>query len=189
MEYVAVLIVAGLVFGVCFLVDKLFTRIFRNQAQHKSGKSVRLNKRFGSIGLIMAVLGIAALVLGFGEGWALIAAGSALVLGGACMVVYYMTFGIFYDEESFILTSFGKKSTVYRYADICTQQLYVASGNVVVELYLSDGRTVQLQQTMGGVYPFLDFAFSAWLRQTGKTREECTFYDPQNSCWFPPTEG
>ena len=58
----------------------------------------------------------------------------------------------------------------------------------LIELYLSDGRAVQVQGTMEGAYAFMDHAFSAWLKQTGRTREDCPFYDPQNSCWFPPVE-
>ena len=64
MEYVAVLLVAALVFLVCFLVDKGFTKLFRSQQEHKSGLAIRLNKRYGSIGLIIAVLGVAALFAG-----------------------------------------------------------------------------------------------------------------------------
>ena len=47
MEYLAVIIFAALVFGLCFLVDKGFTKLFRNQAQHHSGQAVRLNKKYG----------------------------------------------------------------------------------------------------------------------------------------------
>ena len=25
----------------------------------------------------------------------------------------------------------------------------------------------------------------AWLAQTGKKKEDCPYYDPDNSCWFP----
>ena len=53
---------------------------------------------------------------------------------------------------------------------------------------MTDGRTVQLQSAMDGVYPFMDKAFTMWLRQTGRRQEDCSFYDPQNSCWFPPVE-
>ena len=28
-----------------------------------------------------------------------------------------------------------------------------------------------------------------WLEQTGRRQEDCGFYDPANSCWFPPVEG
>ena len=59
MEYVALLIIAAAIFGLCFLADKGFTKAFRGTKQHRSGRSVRLNKRYGSIGLLIAVLGIA----------------------------------------------------------------------------------------------------------------------------------
>ncbi len=185
MEYIAVLLIAALVFLICFLVDKGFTRLFRSQQEHKSGKAVRLNKRYGSLGLIVAVLGVAAL---FAGSTLLIVGGSVLILVGLGLVFYYMTFGVFYDTDTFILTTFGKKSTTYRYSDIKAQQLYMNYGNTVIELYMTDGRTVQLQSGMTDVYDFLDHAFPAWLRQTGRKREDCVFYDPQNSCWFPPVE-
>ena len=183
--YIALAIVIAAVFGLCFLVDKGFTKLFRSQQEHKSGLAVRLNKKYGSMGLIVAVLGVAAL---FAGGWLLTVGGSLLVLVGLGLVVYYMTFGVFYDTHTFILTTFGKKSTTYRYSDIKAQQLYTSYGNTVVELYMTDGRTVQLQSGMSGVYDFMDYAFSVWLQQTGRKQEDCSFYDPQNSCWFPPVE-
>lgn len=189
MEYIAVILVAALVFGVCYLVDKGFTRLFRSQAQHMSGKAVRLNKKYGAIGLILAVLGLGAVFTGLSQGWLLVGGGGVLILTGIGLVVYYMTFGVFYDQDSFILTTFGRRSTTYYYRDIKNQQLYSSYGSVIVELYMKDGRTVQLQSAMKGVYDFLDHAFAAWLRQTGRKQEDCTFYDPQNSCWFPPLEG
>lgn len=185
MEWIAVVIVGALIFGLCFLFDKGFTKVFRGKVQHTSGLSVRLNKRLGSAGLIVFVLGLAA---AFSGGWLMISAGALLMVVGIGLVVYYMTFGVFYDEDSFVYTSFGKRSYTYRYGDICAQRLYNTSGNIVIELHMSDGRDVQLQAGMIGVYPFLDKAFAAWLEQTGRTRESCDFYDPENSCWFPPVE-
>lgn len=188
MELVVVLFVAAATFGVCFGVDKLFTKLFRSQQQHKSGRSVRLSKRYASIGLIMAVLGIAALFAGAKEGWLMYVGGGVLLAVGICLVVYYMTFGVFYDDDGFILTTFGKKSTTYRYSDIKSQQLYNSYGNIIIELHLADGRSVQMQSTMHGVYTFMDKAFAAWLRQTGKKQEDCDHYDPDNCCWFPKVE-
>lgn len=188
MEFVTVLVVAALVFGVCFLVDKGFTKLFRSGQQHKSGKAVRLSKHYGSMGLIVAVLGVAALFVGLSEPWLMVAAGCLLIVVGAGLVVYYMTFGVYYDGETFLVTGFGKKSTVYRFADICCQQLYNSGGNIVMELHMADGKAVQLQSGMDGVYPFLDHAFDAWLRQTGRDPQDCLFHDPANSCWFPPVE-
>lgn len=190
MEYLAVIIVAAAVFGICFLVDKAFVKLFRSQAQHRTGLAVRLSKRYGSIGLILVVLGIAAVFLGFGanEGMVLPVGGGILILVGIGLVVYYMTFGVFYDDESFILTRFGKPSKTYRYRDIRSQQLYNNQGYTLIELYLADGNTLQLQSTMTDVYPFLDHAFDTWCRQTGRKPEECSFHDPSNSCWFPTVE-
>lgn len=188
MEIAVIVIVAALVFGICFLVDKGFTKLFRSKQQHSSGLSVRFSKRYGSVGLIMAVIGLAAVFTGGADGLLLTVCGGILILVGICLVVYYMTFGIFYDEDAFVYTSFGKKSTTYHYRDIRTQQLYNSYGNIVIELHMTDGRSIHLQSNMEGVYPFLDKAFEIWLQQTGRIREECTFHDPQNSCWFPPLE-
>lgn len=183
-----VLLIAAVAFGICFLVDKGFTKLFRGTKQHKSGNAVRLNKRYGSIGLVLVVLGLSAIIAGIPSGLLLLIGGSVLIVTGVGLVVYYMTFGLYYDEDGFLLTTFGKRSKTYRYGDIFAQQLYNSFGNVVIELHLSDGRTVQLQASMSGVYPFLDKAFHRWLKQTGKILEDCSFYNPQNSCWFPPLE-
>ncbi len=114
--------------------------------------------------------------------------GIILIIAGLCLIVYYMSFGIFYDDDSFILTQFGKHSGTYHYRDIQSQQLYNATGNVVVELYMKDGRSVSLTDAMVGEPEFLDYAFQKWLKQTGKKLEDCSFHDPDNSCWFPPME-
>lgn len=188
MEIIAVLVIMALVFGVCFLVDKGFTKLFRSQAQHMSGKAVRLNKKYGAIGLILGALGIAAIFSGLSGNWIMIIGGSLVLIVGIGLVVYYMTYAIFYDDDSFLVTTIGKRATVYRYGDIQNQQLYNNQGHALIELYLSDGRTVQIQGSMEGAYAFMEYAFSAWLIQTGRTREDCAFYDPQNSCWFPPVE-
>ncbi len=189
MEYIAVLIVAAAVFLICFLVDRGFTKIFRSQSQHHSGKAVRLNKRYGSIGLILAVFGIAALFAGLPGNWLFIGSGVVIMALGAGLVTYYMTFGVFYDEDSFVLTTFGKKSTAYRYEMIRGQQLYITTGGqTVIEIILQDGRTFHLQSSMTGVYEFLDKAFAGWLQQKNMALNECDFHDPKNSCWFPKVE-
>ena len=188
MQYLAVIIVAVLVFGVCYLFDKGFQKLFRNQAQHHSGLSVRVNKRYAAFGAILIALGFAAVFAGLSDGWLLTAGGVMILVIGICLIVYYATFGIFYDGESFVLTTFGKKSTTYRYLDIKTQQLYTVSGNTVIELHMTDCRSVSLQAGMIGVYDFLDTAFDGWCRQKSIRKEDCPFHDPANSCWFPCAE-
>ena len=188
MEIIPLLVIVAAVFGICYLVDKGFTKVFRNQQQHKSGTAIRLSRRYGSIGLILFVFGIAVIFSGLTQGWVMCVIGGIIAAVGVVPVVYYMTFGVFYDDEGFVLTTFGKKSTLYRYADVKAQQLYNSYGNIIIELYMTDGRSVQLQTAMEGVYTFMDKAFAAWLRQTGKNQNDCDFYDPDNCCWFPKTE-
>lgn len=186
MEFIAVAMIAALVFGLCFLVDEGFTRIFRGQQQHRSGTAVRLNKRYGSIGLIVAVLGIACLFTAPGQGVILWVAGPILVLGGAGLVAWYLSFGVFYDAEAFLVTNLFKKARRYTYDQIQAQQLYTASGNVIIELYFTDCSAVQLQGNMEGTYTFMDFAFHRWLDTTGRFKSDCDFYAPEQCCWFPP---
>lgn len=189
MDILVILLVGAVTLGLCFVTDKGFTALFRSKPQHKTGLSVRLSQHYGGAGIILLILGLMAVFSGWSASKLLVVCGTLVAVLGIGLVVYYMTFGIYYDSESLILTTFGRKSTVYTYADILGQKLYqVTGGSVIVELYFKDGRTVALQSNMKGVYPFLDTAFGGWCRQKGRNKEECTFYDPQNSCWFPNME-
>ena len=189
MEYIAVLLIAALVFGLCFLCDKGFEKLFRNQAQHFSGLSVRLNKRYAAFGAILIALGAAALFTGLSSGAVMTVCGILIILMGGGLVVYYATFGIFYDNNGFIVTTFGKRSTTYRYRDIRGQRLYlIQGGSVVVELHMEDGRAVSIQSPMTGAYDFLDHAFIRWCRETRRDPEACTFHDTANHLWFPTLE-
>ena len=189
MQIGVILVVAAVVFGLCYLIDKGFAKLFRSQAEHQSGKAVRLNKRYGSIGIILVVLGVAAIFMGISSDWILIVGGAIVAVMGVCLVVYYMGFGIFYDNDTCLLTTMKSGSRTYHYRDIQSQQLYNNQGHLLIELYLSDGRAAQIQSAMPGALAFMDHAFGAWCRQTGKQPEDCPYYDPENCCWFPPVEG
>ena len=189
MKIVPILIVAAVVFGICFLVDKGFTKLFRSQAQHRSGMAVRLSKRYGSFGLILCVLGIVAVFTGFSAGNVLLIGGCIVIVIGCVLVGYYASYGIYYDDDSFILSSFGKGSRTYRFADIRSQKLYlIQGGSIVVELHMEDGSAVSVQTSMEGAYAFLDHAFFRWCSQKSLNPKACTFHDPANSLWFPSEE-
>ena len=189
MTFFLILLIAAAVFGLCFAVDKAFSKLFRSKAQHRSGMAVRANKRYGLFGVILSVLGIMAVCVGISDGPVLLWGGVIVLLMGAALAVYYLSFGVFYDGETFLLSRFGKKEVTYRFSDIKGQKLYlVQGGNVVIELHMADGNTVGLQSTMDGVYPFLDTAFAAWCLQTGRDPQSCDFHDPSQSLWFPPVE-
>lgn len=189
MDFLIILLVVGATFGLCFLADKLFTKTFRGQKQHRSGKSVRLNAKYGSIGAIFMALGVAALLTGLRTGGVLLWGGPVVGLLGVGLVVYYLTFGIYYDEDGFLTASFGKKSVLHRYGEIVSQQVYITGANVVVELFFREGGSVSVHGNMVGMYDFLDYAFTQWCKETHRDPEDCDFHHPENHCWFPAQEG
>ena len=138
---------------------------------------------------MLGALGVAAIVYGFTDGWILSAGGGILLLLGLGLMVRYATFGVFYDEEGFLLSVFGKKNTLYRYEQILGQQLYNQYGGILVELHLDDGRAVQLPLNLVHTEAFLERAFQKWCEQKGIDPQQQSFYDPENSCWFPNMEG
>ena len=189
MSFVIILLIIAAIFGVCYLVDKAFTKAFRSKAQHRSGMAVRANKRYGIFGVILSALGIMAVCVGITDGPVLIVGGAVVLLMGIGLAGYYLSFGVFYDGETFLYSRFGKTDVAYRYADILGQKLYlVQGGNIIIELHMADGSAVSLQSAMEGVYPFLDTAFAAWCMQTGRDPQSCDFHDPRQSLWFPTVE-
>ena len=189
MSLISTVVIAALVFGSCYLIDKLFTAKFRSTAQHRSGMAVRVNKRYGVFGVGLSVLGVLAIGVGITGGVALMIGGAVVLIMGICLAVYYLTHGIFYDGESFLLASFRKEDRLYHYRDIKEQKLFlVQGGSVIIELYLNDGSSVSLQSSMDGVYLFLDTAFSGWCMQKDIDPQSCSFHDPSKSWWFPHEE-
>ena len=186
MQAIVILLIAALVFLICWGVDKLFIRLFRSKAQHRSGLAVRSSKRYGLFGVIFTVLGILGIFSGTGGDKILLYAGIVVMLMGIALAVHYLSFGIFYDGESFLISRFGRKDREHRYDEIVSQKLYtITGGSTVIELTLKDGSVLSLQSTMDGVYPFMDTAFAGWCLETGRRMEDCDFYDPAKSWWFP----
>ena len=188
-QLIPIALVAAVIFGICYLVDKTFSNLFRSKAQHRSGMAVRANQRYGVFGVILSILGILAICVGVTDGPVLIWGGIVVLLMGVGLAGYYLSFGIFYDGESLLMSRFGKKDVTYFYKDIIGQKLYlIQGGNIVVELHMADGSAVSVQSTFEGVYPFLDTAFAGWCLQTGRDPQSCDFHDPSQSLWFPTVE-
>ena len=189
MEFIAIILIAAAVFGLCYLVDKAFTKAFRSKTQHRSGKAVRAPKRYGIFGVLLIVLSVLAICIGMTDGWVLLGGGIIVLLMGAGLIVYYLSFGVFYNDDSILYARLGKKDVTYEYREILGQKLYlVQGGSIVVELHMADGAAISLQSTMEGMYPFLDAAFAGWCSQTGKNPDDCDFHDPSQSLWFPTVE-
>ncbi len=189
MSTLFVLFLAAAIFGICFIVDKAFTKAFRSKAQHRSGMAVRANKLYGLAGLILIILGILGFLTGLGANVLLLIGGIVVLILGICLVTYYLSFGVFYDGETMLICRFGKKDREYYFRDILGQKLYlVQGGNIIVELHMADGSVVSLQSSMDGILTFLDTAFAAWCLQKGIDPQSCDFHDPSQSLWFPTVE-
>lgn len=189
MDLIMTILAAAVTFGLCYVVDKRFTNSFRSKSQHKSGLAVRVNKRYGIFGTGLTVIGVLSVCLGLSSSIALLIGGIVVLLMGISLALYYLTHGIFYDGESFLIASFRKKDRVHQYRDIVEQKLYlVQGGSVIIELYLEDGSSVSLQSSMDGVYLFLDTAFAGWCIQKNIDPQSCNFHDPSKSWWFPHSE-
>ena len=189
MSTLFVLFLAAAIFGICFAVDKAFTKAFRSKAQHRSGLAVRANKLYGLAGLVLSILGILGFLTGLGANILLLIGGLVVLALGIALIVYYLSFGIFYDGETMLVCAFGKKDREYFFREIQGQKLYlIQGGNILVELHMADGSAVSLQSSMEGIYTFLDTAFAAWCMQKGIDPQSCTFHDPSQSLWFPTVE-
>ena len=181
------LLVIAATFGVMFALDKGLTKLFRSRDQHRSGTAVRLKKHYGILSLALMALGALGIVTYFTDKSLTLLLGGVLILpGGALLGLYYLTHGIFYDDESFLYVSFGNNTREYRYADIQGQKLYeIQGGSLLVELYMTDGKTVSVQGTMEGAPSFLDKAAHARMRQLGLNSHECEWFDESQGRWFP----
>ncbi len=189
MQVFFVLFVAALVFFLCRGVDRAFQRIFRSKAEHLSGLAVRVSKRYGLFGVILTAIGVAAPFTVGTQGKIMLYGGIAVAIMGIAMIVYYLSSGIFYNDDSFRVCAFGKRDSVYRYNQIASQRLYVLTGgSLIVELSMTDGSAVSVATTMDGAEAFLDAAFAHWCRQRGVNPAECIFHDKEKSWWFPHEE-
>ena len=145
MSPAAIILICALTFLLCFLLDKGYTGLFRNKQQHRSGLAVRVSKRYASFGIVLCILGLIGIFNGLSGNSVLLIGGGIVLLMGSGLIGYYMGFGIFYDKDTFIATSFGKMNTTYQFRDIRSQQLYlIQGGSTVVELHLKDGKSVSL---------------------------------------------
>ena len=185
MKYLPVAIVAILTFGICYLADAGFKKLFRSKSQHKSGLSVKAGKSNAIFGILLMVVGLGALCSSSFNGILRWIAGPLMVLVGLFLIGFYVSFGIYYDDESFLYSRLGRRSKTYKYRDIKSQQLFVSGSNMIIELHLSDGLAIQLQSSMAGFDSFMNKAFEGWISQLGKCKADCAHYDPQKYSWFP----
>lgn len=180
MQYLFLLGFAGVIFGLCFLVDRLWQKWFPKDLR----KVVRLPRKTVIFGIVLTFLGCFFLLNFFDELSAYLRMGCVLVsLMGLLLLGRYATFSIRYDEEGFLYRSFGKKPISCKYGDILGQRSVLTRAGVQTALYVPDGE-VPLDSSMVGLHDFLKTAFSVWCRETG-TDPDAVENNPSYFTYFP----
>lgn len=187
MNYIFYLLFIAAIFGLIALLDFLFHKLFPKSKVEQSSQVVRLPRYSSILGLLMALLGIIALLFLPLEGQWVLQFGCVLVLVmGLCMLVNYFRFGIFYDDECFVYRTTTRKARTYRYEDITGQRSFLARSGLNTSLYVGDDE-IQLYDAMQGLDSFLNKAFYGWCRAKGLDPDKVP-HDPRSLTYFPDPE-
>ena len=184
MQYVAPLVLCALVFFLCWCIDTLVKKLFPKKPQQYSGRAVRLPRLSSILGIGLTFLSFVALLFYWEEFSTVVRIACLLTLAlGAGLLVQYLSFAVYYDEDGFVYRSLGKKAKTYAYGDIRGQRSILSRSGVVSSLYVGEDE-LQLTSSMKGLNEFLKFAFRRWCEETG-TDPESVENHPQYLTYFP----
>ena len=182
MKYLLYALLIAVIFGLVALGDFLLKKLFKIGPTR--GAAVRMPRYSSILGLIMALLGLIAVLYVPREDERFLWLGSWVVLVmGLYLLVNFFSFGIFYDDEGFTCRALGKKPRTYRYGEITGQRTFVAKSGWNSNLY-ARGEEIQLFAAMQGLSDFLNKAFFAWCRENG-IDPDTVENDPHNLIFFP----
>lgn len=186
MKYILYLLLIAVIFGLVALVDFIFGKLFPKSKTQTHGKTVRMPRYSFIVGILIAILCIIGLLF-YTEADLFLRIGMvAAMVMGSYMVVNYIRFGIFYDEDGFEFRTLTKKARHYRYADITGQRSFLARSGLNTSLIVA-GDEIPLNGAMNGLPEFMSHAFFAWCRETDRNPDEQE-YDPTTLRYFPQPE-
>ncbi len=181
MFYAFLALFCALVFGLCFLVDRL---ISRSRGLQTGARTVRQPRRAVVIGVILLIMGISAAL--FVPGPLGVGGGIVAALLGAVLLMSFFSFSITYDDEGFTCRTL-RSSKRYQYNQIRGEQALATRGGITVMLFVGDDG-VELSEAMQGVREFLSHAYCARCRQKGVDPETCPPPAPEALVWFEAPE-
>jgi hypothetical protein len=185
MRYVLYLLLIAVLFGLIALGDFLLKKLFKRS--YSTANAVRLPRRSLILGLLMALLGlIAVLYIPRETEWFLWLGSWVVLVMGGYLLVNFFSFGIFYDDESFTCRTLGRPARTCRFADITGQRVFVSKSGWNSLLYVN-GEEIQLYAAMQGLSDFLNKAFFAWCRANA-IDPDTVENDPHNLIFFPDPE-
>ncbi len=180
MQYLFLLFFAGLVLGLCFLIDRGIGRLHRRLA-----KAPVVRPPLG-YPILAAVLLLAAIPVAYfslrARQWLFFGVAAVFLLFAGYAIYLFCSAAISYTADTFTLPGPGKKT--YRYAQIQGQRVGISRRAVCLVLCLGQEEVV-LRGNMLGFLPFLDVAFAGWCRQKGLDPAAQTWHDPTAYQWFP----
>ena len=181
MFYVFLALFCGCIFGLCYLIDRLITRL---RHIDPNARTVRQPRRSVTIGIVLLVLGVVAAL--YVPGLLGIGGGIVIVLLGAVLLLSYFSFSIDYDDEGFTCRTL-RASKRYQYNQIRGEQALAARSGINVMLFVGDDG-VELSEAMQGVRRFLSHAYYARCRQLNIDPETCPPPAPDALVWFEAPE-
>lgn len=182
MIYVFIAIFMALVFGLCFLVDKLWQRFVKNADFDQS--KVRLARSNIVFGTLLAVFGLVLLLFVAPEQggiWWFMTA--VILLVGLFLLANYCLTGIDYNEMGFTYRRLGHRLQSFSYDQICGQRTFANRAGINVLLYAGD-EEIYLYASMKGTQAFLSTAFNGWCAAHGIDPEQVSPPNPENMIWF-----
>ena len=181
MFYVYIALFCAVIFGLCYLVDRLLSR---GRSKTAPERTVRQPRRAFVIGVVLAVAGV--FIALFVPGLLGVGGGILIALLGAVLVLSFFSFTIEYDGEGFTCRTL-RGSKRYQYSQITGEQALATRGGIHVMLYVA-GDGVELSEAMQGARAFLSHAYYARCRQKGIAPEDCPPPAPEALVWFEEPE-
>ena len=168
MQYVFLLIIAVLVFGVCFLIDLLVKKLRPKSDLEKGKQVVRLPRRSAIWGVILVLFPLVVLLFWLPpEGDTMLTIGCAVAMVfGAILLIQFGSFAIHYDDTQFMYRDLRHKKKIYTYDQIRGQQSLMTRGGIQSTLFVSED-VIEVYSAMQGLGDFLSKAFFRWCEAKG----------------------
>jgi len=183
LKYILYILLIAVILGIIALIDRLLKKLFPSP-KTGSANTVRQPRYAPIVGLLFALLGLICLLwVPIGTETLLWIGGLIAFLIGAYVLVSFLRFGIFYDDDGFTYRTLTRAAKTYHYADITGQRSFVAKSGLNTTLYV-DGDEIPLNGSMQGVTDFLRKAFYVWCRERGLDPDAMQT-DPATLTYFP----
>lgn len=185
MKYVLLIAFCGIIFLLCFLIDKLFQKIFPRSETEKRGQVVRLPRRNAVTSIILIFVAVSVLLFLMPEGGdTLMLVGCIVaIIMGVIILVNYLGFAIYFDDEGFVYKDLRRKKTAYRYSQIRGQRSVQTRSGINSTLFVADDE-INVYSSMQNLNTFLSKAFYQWCKV--KQIDPATIENnPRMFTWFP----